>query len=86
MLESQESAIRAYAGQQARAHCDGGEDVLEAERCHFDGAVEQEREQRPDRRIPWRASPLLDHVCSDGYDCDLYRSTSKSDQANCMVH
>jgi hypothetical protein len=57
------------------AHRDGGEHIVEAQRSHFNGPVEQQRDQWPYWGIPWGASPLLCHVCSNGQHCGLRNET-----------
>ena len=65
--------LKGAAQENVRAYCDRGEDIVEAERCNFDGAVEQKGNQRPDRSIPWRAMPLLHHKGPYCNHCHLHK-------------
>ena len=65
----------------AHTYRDGGEYILEAKRCNFDGAVQQQGDQWPDGSVPWGTPPLLDQKCSNCDDSDLHMSDIKDAQA-----
>lgn len=61
------------------AYRDGGKDILEAERCNLDGAIQQQGDHWPDGGIPGGSPPLLNHECSDSYDSDLHKEPQQDD-------